>query len=113
LVLDRVTKHFGGVAALVDVSFKVERGEIVGLIGPNGSGKTTLLNVVNGLERADSGCIMLDGRSIERLAAHEIARAASAAPSRHRSRASRAALTSRARWRPTQGSCCSTSRPPA
>ena len=75
LVLDRVTKRFGGVEALVDVSFKVERGEIVGLIGPNGSGKTTLLNVISGLERADSGSIMLDALAIGRMPAHEIARA--------------------------------------
>jgi branched-chain amino acid transport system permease protein len=75
VVLDRVTKRFGGVEALADVSFKVERGEIVGLIGPNGSGKTTLLNVISGLERVDGGSIMLDGRSIGRLPAHEVARA--------------------------------------
>src|SRR6185295_8746737 len=74
LVLDRITKRFGGVEALVDVSFKLERGEIVGLIGANGSGKTTLLNVISGLERADGGSIMLDVRSIERLPAHDIAR---------------------------------------
>lgn len=75
LVIDRVTKRFGGVEALTDVSFKVERGEIVGLIGPNGSGKTTLLNTISGLERADSGFIMLDVTPIERLPPHAIARA--------------------------------------
>jgi branched-chain amino acid transport system permease protein len=75
LVLDRVSKRFGGVDALVDVSFTVERGEIVGLIGPNGSGKTTLLNVTSGIERASSGVIRLGGRAIERLPAREIARA--------------------------------------
>jgi branched-chain amino acid transport system permease protein len=75
LVLDRITKRFGGVEALTDVSFKIERGEIVGLIGPNGSGKTTLLNTISGLERADSGFIMLDVTQIERLPPHRIARA--------------------------------------
>lgn len=75
LVLDRVSKRFGGVEALVDVSFTVSSGEIVGLIGPNGSGKTTLLNVISGLERLDSGAIALDARVIGRLPAYEIARA--------------------------------------
>jgi branched-chain amino acid transport system permease protein len=75
LVLDGVTKRFGGVDALSDVSLAVARGEVVGLIGPNGSGKTTLLNVVSGLEPADGGAIMLDDRRIERLAPHAVARA--------------------------------------
>jgi branched-chain amino acid transport system permease protein len=74
LELQGVSKRFGGVAALDDVSFAVVRGEIVGLIGPNGSGKTTLLNTVSGLERADSGAIRLDALPIERLPAHAIAR---------------------------------------
>jgi branched-chain amino acid transport system permease protein len=74
LVLDRVSKRFGGVEALNDVSFTVDRGEIVGLIGPNGSGKTTLLNTISGLERADSGTVTLDSVPLERLPAHAIAR---------------------------------------
>ncbi len=75
LMLDGVTKRFGGVDALDSVSLSVGRGEIVGLIGPNGSGKTTLLNVINGLETADEGLIALDGLRIERLPTHRIARA--------------------------------------
>jgi ABC-type branched-subunit amino acid transport system ATPase component/ABC-type branched-subunit amino acid transport system permease subunit len=75
LTLDHVTKRFGGVEALRDVSFAVERGEVVGLIGPNGSGKTTLLNVISGLERADGGEIALDSTHLGRLPAHLIARA--------------------------------------
>jgi branched-chain amino acid transport system permease protein len=75
LVLDRVSKSFGGVAALSGVSFEVARGEVVGLIGPNGSGKTTLLNVICGLERADDGAIRLDNRRIDGLPPHRIARA--------------------------------------
>jgi len=74
LVLDRVSKHFGGVEALIDVSLTIERGEVVGLIGPNGSGKTTLLSVICGLERADSGTVVLDSTHLERLPAHLIAR---------------------------------------
>lgn len=75
LVLVDVSKRFGGVEALAGVSLSVGRGEIVGLIGPNGSGKTTLLNVITGLEAADSGSIALDGKRIERLPTHAIARA--------------------------------------
>jgi branched-chain amino acid transport system permease protein len=75
LVLQDVSKSFGGVEALSGVSFAVERGEIVGLIGPNGSGKTTVLNVISGLEQADGGTVELDGRHLERAPAHVIARA--------------------------------------
>jgi branched-chain amino acid transport system permease protein len=75
LTLDRVVKRFGGVEALAGVSFTVERGEVVGLIGPNGSGKTTLLNVISGLDRVDEGTIALDDTPIERLPAYLIARA--------------------------------------
>lgn len=75
LILDGVSKRFGGVAALQSVSFMLERGETVGLIGANGSGKTTLLNVIGGLERADGGTITLDERRIDHLPPHVIARA--------------------------------------
>ena len=75
LVLEGVGKRFGGVEALSDVSLWLDRGMVLGLIGPNGSGKTTLLNVINGLERADAGLIALDKRRIERLSTAAIARA--------------------------------------
>ena len=55
LAFRHVSKSFGGVTALHDVSFELRRGEILGLIGPNGSGKTTLINVATGLERCDGG----------------------------------------------------------
>ena len=59
LWVDRVTKRFGGVVALQQVSFEVKRGSIVSLIGPNGAGKTTLFNCVSGVTRPEEGAIRL------------------------------------------------------
>ena len=70
LTVDGVSRSFGGVDALQDVSLQVERGSIVGLIGPNGAGKTTLFNVVSGLTSAGAGSIRLDGTEMAGLAAH-------------------------------------------
>lgn len=61
LKLENIGKHFGGLAALADVSLKVERGEIYALIGPNGAGKTTLFNVITGIYKPDSGRFSLEG----------------------------------------------------
>lgn len=72
LQLRRTTKHYGGLAALSEVSFDVGPGEIKGLIGPNGAGKTTLLNVISGLTGPTSGTIHLDGNDITDLPAHRI-----------------------------------------
>jgi branched-chain amino acid transport system ATP-binding protein len=69
-----VTKTFGGVIANRDISIKVERGAITGLIGPNGSGKTTLFNSIVGYHPIDSGSIRLDGREISKLRVQQIAR---------------------------------------
>ena len=66
---------FGGNRALDSVSFAVEKGQLVGLIGPNGSGKTTLLNATSGIYPLDSGSIRFEGRPIEKAPPHEIARA--------------------------------------
>ncbi|HEY7226337.1 MAG TPA: branched-chain amino acid ABC transporter ATP-binding protein/permease [Micromonosporaceae bacterium] len=70
-----VSKNFGGVRALENVSFEVAEGEIVGLVGPNGSGKTTLVNLLSGAMPPDGGTIFIDGRSIKGLAAHKVAHA--------------------------------------
>jgi branched-chain amino acid transport system ATP-binding protein len=64
LVLRNVTRRFGGVVALDDVSFSVEQGEIAGLIGPNGAGKTTAFNVITRLYRPESGDVIFDGQSL-------------------------------------------------
>lgn len=69
-----VSKVFGGLRALDNVSFVVEDGEAVGLIGPNGSGKTTAFNIIAGAMRATSGSIIFRGRSITDLPTHQIAR---------------------------------------
>ncbi|HET9577639.1 MAG TPA: ATP-binding cassette domain-containing protein [Usitatibacter sp.] len=69
-----LTKHFGGVAAVEDLSFTVESGEILGLIGPNGSGKTTALNMMSGFLRPDAGRMWLDGEPMQGLAPTQLAR---------------------------------------
>ena len=68
-----VSKAFGGVQALKDVSFDVHEGEIFGIIGPNGSGKTTLINCITGFIKMDSGKVTFKGGDISRQAPHKIA----------------------------------------
>lgn len=63
LAVRGITVHFAGLTALKDVDLVVERGEVLGLIGPNGSGKTTLLNVMSGVIRPAAGVVELDGES--------------------------------------------------
>jgi branched-chain amino acid transport system ATP-binding protein len=67
-----LTKHFGGLSALRNVSLTVETGEIVGLIGPNGAGKTTVFNIITGIERPSSGEIYLKGLAIRKMKPHSI-----------------------------------------
>jgi branched-chain amino acid transport system ATP-binding protein len=74
LSLSAVTKRFGGIAAVSDVTFDVEPAEVLGLIGPNGAGKTTLLNCVSGIYRLDAGTVTLDGAQISGKPAFQIAR---------------------------------------
>jgi len=73
LELENVSKWFGGLPALQEVSFNIEPGRVTALIGPNGAGKSTLINCISGVDRAGSGSIHLDGRSIEALPAHAVA----------------------------------------
>ena len=72
LALDNVTRRFGGILALDEVSLDVDQGEIVGLIGPNGAGKTTAFNVITRLYRPDSGDVRFDGASLLRTAPHRV-----------------------------------------
>ncbi len=74
LVANHIDKRFEGIAALSDVSVHLEPGELVALIGPNGAGKTTLFNCLSGVLRPNSGQILLKGRDLSGLAAHERAR---------------------------------------
>ena len=68
----QVSKAFGGLQAVRDVSLQVRQGEILGIIGPNGAGKTTLFNLLNGFIRPDSGRILFEGRSIAGQRPYEI-----------------------------------------
>ena len=73
LEVERVSRSFGGVAALSEVDLRVAAGEVVGLIGPNGSGKTTLLNAITGLTPAERGRVRFDGRNVTNLRPDRIA----------------------------------------
>ena len=69
-----VTKTFGGLVAVNNVSFEVSKGEIFGIIGPNGAGKTTLFNVISGFYRPDKGRIFFDGKEITGQKPHKLAK---------------------------------------
>ncbi|MDR2132155.1 MAG: ABC transporter ATP-binding protein [Clostridiales Family XIII bacterium] len=72
LRVNNITKKFGGMLALKDVSFQTETGEILGLIGPNGAGKTTLFNIISGVLRQTEGEILFHGKSVSHMAPHKI-----------------------------------------
>jgi branched-chain amino acid transport system ATP-binding protein len=73
LELDRVSKWFGGLPALQEVTFRVAAGAVTALIGPNGAGKSTLINCISGVSNPGSGAIRLQGHAIDKRPAHEIA----------------------------------------
>ena len=74
LEVSNVSKSFGGVKANVDISMKVEKGKIVGLIGPNGSGKTTLFNSIVGTYPIDNGSIKFNEKEVSELPVPVIAK---------------------------------------
>ena len=73
LAASGISKRFGGVQALADVSFSITQGEIYGLIGPNGAGKTTLFNLLTGIYAPDSGRFAFDGKNLSGLKPHQVA----------------------------------------
>ncbi len=73
LQVQEVTKRFGGLQALTEVSFELPEGEILGLIGPNGAGKTTLFNVINGVYVPERGRVIFRGEDITGLPSYEVA----------------------------------------
>ena len=72
IVVENLSKHFGGIRAVNNVSLSIAPGSITGLIGPNGAGKTTLFNVIAGLHAPTSGRVLLDGQDITGLPPHEL-----------------------------------------
>ncbi len=73
LVVDGLSKRFGGLVAVRDVSFEIRAGEILGLIGPNGAGKTTTFNLLAGALKPDTGTVVMDGENLLGLKPHRIA----------------------------------------
>src|SRR5207244_9086874 len=67
LRIANVSRAFGGLRAVQDVSFEVRKGEVLGIIGPNGAGKTTLFNLLNGFIRPDAGEVLFEGEPLLNL----------------------------------------------
>jgi branched-chain amino acid transport system ATP-binding protein len=72
LALENVDAGYGSMQALFGISVQVNRGEAVAVIGPNGAGKTTLMRVISGLNRVRGGDVIMEGRSLKTLEAHEV-----------------------------------------
>ena len=83
LGVEHLTRRFGGLVAVDDISFDVQKGEVLSIVGPNGAGKTTVFNLITGIDRADAGSVMFDGQNVTGFAPQRVdpnrAAAASAA----------------------------------
>jgi branched-chain amino acid transport system ATP-binding protein len=74
LIVEKITRRFGGLVAVNNISFAVQRDEVFGLIGPNGAGKTTLFNLITGLTPPTSGRLLYKGENVTRMKPHQIAK---------------------------------------
>jgi len=73
LRVERLTKRFGGLVAVNNVSFTVAKGSVMAIVGPNGAGKTTMFNLITGIDPPDAGEVWFDGRRVTRYAPHRLA----------------------------------------
>ncbi len=69
-----LTKRFGGLTAVSDVTFDIEEGQVYGVVGPNGAGKTTMFNLISGIHPATSGTILFNGEDVTCLPPYERAK---------------------------------------
>ena len=74
LEVEHLTRRFGGLVAVNDISFDVKKGEVLSIVGPNGAGKTTLFNLITGIDRADAGSVMFDGQNVTGFAPQRLAK---------------------------------------
>lgn len=72
--LKKLTKQFGGLTAVNEVDFKIEKGKVTAIIGPNGAGKSTFFNLISGFHRPTSGSILFEGKDITKMPVHQCAR---------------------------------------
>ena len=73
LGVEHLTRRFGGLVAVDDISFDVQKGEVLSIVGPNGAGKTTVFNLITGIDRADAGSVMFDGQNVTGFAPQRLA----------------------------------------
>src|SRR3712207_6045456 len=98
IVVDDVTRTFGGLTAVSVDHLEIQRGGITGLIGPNGAGKTTLFNLLTGFDQPNTGSWSYNGRSLGKLAPHQVARLGVVRTFRSEER--RVGKECRSRWSP-------------